>query len=127
MLIKSSEAREIMGLSEGSAKNLFTSQVVSVEELIDKLNSMRMGCQPVLSEGWVPSRLLTIDKLAKEMESRGLSGCSVRHIANWTKRLIPAPHFRVTKRVLLFDPDQVERWISSPLRTRKRNLLRGVR
>lgn len=88
------------------------SNLLSTEEVIERLNEARMNNQPRIEGDFIP-QLQDSSRLAEEL------GITPRRVRGWTQkdRLHACPHFRLTDEEghevkYLFDPLAVEQWAS---------------
>jgi hypothetical protein len=120
MLISRKVVNKCLRLSYRASHKLFEgTESIQSGRVNALLNSVRRGSQPELPSDWIPTTLLTAEELAAALSHEFMT-VTPRQVRNWTKRQLPAPHFYLSSRNLLFDQSQVEFWMQySPCRKPK--------
>ena len=122
MLIARQQVNKWLRLSYRASHRLLDGQKsVEAGQVTALLNSVRKGSQPAIPCEWVPSMLLTATELASAL-SNDMMTVTRKDVLNWTKRQLPAPHFALSSRNLLFDKNQVENWMQFSPPRKPRNM-----
>lgn len=90
--------------------------VIDSTDVIRLLNDSRTAGQPKLEGEWIPE-LLTAEELTKAINNE-LMDATAKDVRNWTKRLYPVPHYRISSKILLFKRSTVEQWLRGEIRSR---------
>lgn len=119
MLVPRKLVNQKLKLSPAQSRRLIPGKkFIESSVVVSTLNRMREGGQPKIIGDWITSELLTVEELSEHMSNEFLE-VTARDIWNWIRRTYPVPHFRLTKRVVLFDPRYVGDWATGILRSRR--------
>lgn len=117
MIVPRNLINERLRLSKQQSCRLFRGRnIIDSNVVVSALNSCREGGQPEIEGDSIPRGLITITELAESLSNEYLA-VTTRQVWNWTRRLYPVPHYRLTRNILLFSRSHVEQWIRGEIKS----------